>query len=356
MPESGLDSPFMGLLIAAISEGGLWSEVAAAVGKRLPCQTVAFVTRDDRGYATVLGSAGVEKAWLEAGLRCLSIPDELDAPVPRPLLHPVDQMHLPRWSTTPPGPARGWWLSLRPTPAYILTGAPAADIDPAAIAEMLAPLAEPVGRALGAHLRIRQAESHSSELQGLVDRIFVGAIVATVDGRVIAANRSAERLMASHTELGCWGGLVTAHRLRDTRKLHNLIRECSNTAGHRALRLGTPPNALQVLVTGTRSENHRVLIFLMEARATPPVDASYLAAVYDLTPAEIRLIQALLQGHNLTEAARHLGLSRNTVHSQLKSTFVKTQTNRQGELIALLLRSPTVMYREPSGEFTPHDL
>ena len=39
----------------------------------------------------------------------------------------------------------------------------------------------------------------------------------------------------------------------------------------------------------------------------------------------------------LAAAADSLGLSRNTVHSQLASVFQKTGTRRQGELLRLLL-------------------
>jgi DNA-binding CsgD family transcriptional regulator len=356
MAESVRDSSFMGLLIASISEGALWSEVAAETGRRLRRDAVAFVTRSEQGSATLVGSSGFERATLERALVGLILPAgaDLETPVGGP--HPVRHEHLPLGELSPPDPLCAWWLPRCVQPAYLLTTCHPTEPVPESTAVVLAKLAEPIGRALMAHLRLGRAERRSSELQGLVDRISVGAVVADGEARIIAANRSADRLLARHDELGCWGGLLRTRRRGDTKRIHAAIRDCSKDGKHRVLRLGEPPDAVQILVAGTEGDTPRALVLLMEARTMPPIDAVYLAEVFDLTPAEIRLAKALLRGNNLTEAARHLDLSRNTAHSQLKSVFSKTQTNRQGELIALLLRSPTVMYREPSGEFNPGDL
>lgn len=51
------------------------------------------------------------------------------------------------------------------------------------------------------------------------------------------------------------------------------------------------------------------------------------------TGAELRLLAALLEGGGLREAAEKLGLSQNTVKSQLASLFQKTGTRRQADLV-----------------------
>jgi DNA-binding CsgD family transcriptional regulator/PAS domain-containing protein len=355
MVDSVHDSSFMGLLIASISEAALWSDVARDTSERISREAVAFVVRSEHGHAVLVGSSGFDRMALETTLSALRLPEAVEGLSPEGSLVEVRREHLPSGDVGPGCRLCGWWLPRCVQPAYLLTTA-ISDQDPEPIGTALVDLAAPVGRALTAHLRLGRAERRSSQLQGLVDRISVGAIVVDHEARILAANRSAESLMANHDELGCWGGLLRARRRSDTKKLHSAIRECFKGGEHRVFRFGDPPEAVQVLVTGTRDPDRRAMVFLMEARTTPPLDAGYLATLYELTPAEIRLIQALLLGYNLTRAARYLELSRNTVHSQLKSIFTKTQTNRQGELIALMLRSPTVMYREPSGEFTREDL
>lgn len=67
-------------------------------------------------------------------------------------------------------------------------------------------------------------------------------------------------------------------------------------------------------------------------------DFSTLAQSYGLTPAEIRITQALTQGRKLIQIAADLGVSRSTVAFHMRNIFQKTDTGRQAELVALLLK------------------
>ena len=49
------------------------------------------------------------------------------------------------------------------------------------------------------------------------------------------------------------------------------------------------------------------------------------------------LVQLLLMGHSLEEAADVRGVTMNTARSQLKHVFAKTDTKRQGELVRLII-------------------
>jgi DNA-binding CsgD family transcriptional regulator len=61
--------------------------------------------------------------------------------------------------------------------------------------------------------------------------------------------------------------------------------------------------------------------------------AAALAASYELTPAETRLLEAFLQGERIADYAERTGISMNTVQTHLKRIFEKTGTNRQAELM-----------------------
>jgi len=65
-----------------------------------------------------------------------------------------------------------------------------------------------------------------------------------------------------------------------------------------------------------------------------------LGKLYDLSPAELRVASALLDGKSPEEFGQEAFLSLNTVRTQLKSLFRKTGTHRQSELVALLSRAP----------------
>lgn len=58
-----------------------------------------------------------------------------------------------------------------------------------------------------------------------------------------------------------------------------------------------------------------------------------------LTPREHELALALVQGDSLETHAQRRGISRETVRSQLKSLFSKTDTHRQHELVVALLQA-----------------
>ncbi len=70
-----------------------------------------------------------------------------------------------------------------------------------------------------------------------------------------------------------------------------------------------------------------------------PVPAAQpLQEYFDLTSAEVRLAQSLARGMSLEQAARHLNIKMSTARTQLAAIFGKTDSQRQGKLIAILSR------------------
>ncbi|MER8814676.1 helix-turn-helix transcriptional regulator [Mesorhizobium sp. M0923] len=59
---------------------------------------------------------------------------------------------------------------------------------------------------------------------------------------------------------------------------------------------------------------------------------------FGLTSAEARLACRISSGDGLKTVAEHLGISFETARNQLKAIFMKTETHRQAELVALLAR------------------
>lgn len=70
--------------------------------------------------------------------------------------------------------------------------------------------------------------------------------------------------------------------------------------------------------------------------------ADRLAEMFQFTAAETRLAEHLVQGLRLEEIAQKRSVSINTIKTQLRSMFAKTETRRQTELISLLLKGPFV--------------
>jgi DNA-binding CsgD family transcriptional regulator len=78
-----------------------------------------------------------------------------------------------------------------------------------------------------------------------------------------------------------------------------------------------------------------LLIITPVDRATVP-SAEVLQGLFDLTPAEVRVAQGIVQAQTVESLAVNFGLSRETIRNQLKAVLAKTGLSRQQELISLL--------------------
>jgi DNA-binding CsgD family transcriptional regulator len=63
--------------------------------------------------------------------------------------------------------------------------------------------------------------------------------------------------------------------------------------------------------------------------------AELVAAAYNLTPAETRLLADLLAGQTLAQAAASLNIAETTARGHLDSIFAKTGVSRQADLMRL---------------------
>ena len=85
---------------------------------------------------------------------------------------------------------------------------------------------------------------------------------------------------------------------------------------------------------------------LIHDPATQGANLDDFAVLHGLTPAETRLLEALLLHSTLPEAAQHLGVSINTVRSQLRSVLDKCGACRQVELMRMVVSWPRRSRRE----------
>ena len=71
-----------------------------------------------------------------------------------------------------------------------------------------------------------------------------------------------------------------------------------------------------------------------------------LRALFQFTPTEARIAQALSNGTSLADIALKHHATLQTVRKQLKTIFAKTGTNRQAQCVAVILRSVATMARQ----------
>lgn len=83
-----------------------------------------------------------------------------------------------------------------------------------------------------------------------------------------------------------------------------------------------------------------VMLFFYHPLSTQAIDSDLLYAAFGLTPAECRVATLLAEGLAPKEIADRLGTRFDTVRKQLRAIYQKTSTNRQPDLIRLLLNLP----------------
>jgi DNA-binding CsgD family transcriptional regulator len=212
--------------------------------------------------------------------------------------------------------------------------------------KVLAELAPHFRRML--RLSERLARDRAAAGLDVLDAMKGAAILVGRDGRVIAMNKNAERLLGN--------GLVLHNGLLDTddgaarAKLYALIASMriAESVGGRPgdpvviRRLDMRPVVVEAFpAQGCLSDVFNclgtlLLVTDLDERCGPAAET--LRSVLGLTPAEARLTACLCEGSDLAAAAHSLGVSTQTARSQIKSVFAKTDTHRQAQLVALAAR------------------
>jgi DNA-binding CsgD family transcriptional regulator len=90
-----------------------------------------------------------------------------------------------------------------------------------------------------------------------------------------------------------------------------------------------------------------VLIVVTEVGQGESIPTAALVSMYGLTPAESRLVDALIGGYTLEQYAQHRGISLGTVRGQLKLVLSKTGATRQSELVRMVLTSAAAQLADP---------
>jgi DNA-binding CsgD family transcriptional regulator len=209
-------------------------------------------------------------------------------------------------------------------------------------------------------LQIRHQFAQTALLQRVsietLNRNDTAILVVAAVGHIIFANSHAEALLADRGAVCIHKGRLAATIHSDTARLMSLIRSASDMGeasnepgGVMALRQahGLP---LSVLVAPFRLTWQGVpppsaIVFIRDPNGSMRATAA-LRALFQLTPAEARIAQALANGKSLAEIAVSRRANPETVRKQLKAIFAKTGTNRQAQCVAAILRSIAAMTRD----------
>jgi DNA-binding CsgD family transcriptional regulator len=199
---------------------------------------------------------------------------------------------------------------------------------------------------------LQAAELERSVALETLDRLSLGVILLTTEGVIIFANAVAERHLIAGAALTASCGRLAA---RDP-AVAPLLRQAIESAA--AINQGRDAVPGGIVVARRREQRPlsllvaplaasrpvrviaeaAVIVFIADPEQQPRLPLTTLARLYCLTPAEARLMQALVGGERLEDYADRAGIRLTTVKTQLRHLFGKTDTSRQSELVGLVLR------------------
>lgn len=171
-----------------------------------------------------------------------------------------------------------------------------------------------------------------------LDRIGCGGMLIDAEGATIGLNRAAHRILR---EIGGVG--FQPDDTGQARQILERMLDCE-MRGLREERLFITrhneerwPIVVRALPPAD-SDASVTTVILLDLNLPLQLDASSIQKAFGLTAAESNLAIEIGRGSTLTEISRSQGVSLHTVRGHLASTFSKTHTRRQGELMALLAR------------------
>jgi len=212
-------------------------------------------------------------------------------------------------------------------------------------------------RAMSLHVRMGRLESQARSLEALVDRLSSPVLLVDRAGKLKYANAAGHSALGRADYLLISNGQVKPRSARQAQQFADLlaaaIRDEIATEGadrSNMMRLSDGLRSFAMLTAYplrglpelTAMPQAQAVLFLTYPRCDATINSVSLQAFLGLTPAEVRLAEYLVTGKDLQEIGEELKVSRETLKSQLRSLFTKTDTRRQGELIALLLSTVSV--------------
>lgn len=206
----------------------------------------------------------------------------------------------------------------------------------------------PVLKSLFPHLDrahgLSQTLTHLHALQQsqmlALDAIPKALFGLTPQGQVLWANAEAEALLEELEMFRVRSGYLQAYRPEQHAALQEALARLMQpdrashsgllcfTGQHETVRVGR-------LVPG--DEAQPLVLILNDPQGRQSTCASALQLLYHLTPAEIRVALLISEGLSPEQIADRVGCTLNTVRNQLKHVYMRTATNRQGELVRLVL-------------------
>jgi len=204
--------------------------------------------------------------------------------------------------------------------------------------------------------RTRTVDFENSLLRDSLDHCSSPLLLVNKEGEVLFMNSQAEELIKRQPGISIKQGYIYAQAVEDNRELRKLIHQASDNSTRDGLLGGggmcfTDANkrvALSIMVTPLNPARLNsdidcgecALLLLSSSSLKASFSTEMLISLYSFTPAEARLVEQMCRGLTLDQIADQFKLSKNTLRTQLRSSFRKTGVARQVDLVNLVNNGP----------------
>ena len=194
-------------------------------------------------------------------------------------------------------------------------------------------------------------KSEAAQFADTLDGLSAGMFLVDETGRIVHANASGQAMLAQGSVLRSPEGRLTTNELNVERGLYDVF--AAATGGDEAV--GTRGIAVPLLARdGERYVAHVLpltsgsrrragaaysavaAVFVHKAALDTPSPPEIIAKTFKLTPAELRVLLAIVNIGGVPEVAAALGVADTTVKTHLGRLFEKTGTGRQADLVKLV--------------------
>lgn len=182
-------------------------------------------------------------------------------------------------------------------------------------------------------------------LQASVNRATTGIVILDPEGVPQHHNQFTETLMRLHPEFEVEAGQIRLDDPKQHQQLRWLLRKCAEQGEVQNMIARRDPEAEPMFVSiepvpwGETCPPCGCIVLIRSPKATGTLEPKRLAALFGLSGRESELVAALADGRSLEDFADATDRSIHTVRTQLKSIYRKTGTQRQADLVRLVLTS-----------------
>jgi len=203
-----------------------------------------------------------------------------------------------------------------------------------------------VQRALLINRTIDLRDSEAATFAATLDGLSAGIFLVDADCRLVHANAAGHDMLSADGVLSSIGGQLVARDMKSNRSLREVFADHRNAldAKGAALTLTARDGERYVmhrlpLTSAARTRigmTYRAVaaLFVRKVALDSPC-GELVARAFELTPAELRVLLAIVEVGGVPETALALGVAETTVKTHLHRVFFKTGSSRQADLVKL---------------------